>query len=432
MNLFSHTLANAFVASTWQTALLTVALGLALRLTPRASAATRYALWTAALAIFALLPFLPATQHATASAHSPALHLAPWWSTAIASLWIALSALRLVQFAVGAAHLRRIARSATPVADWPACTAAGTARTAVLCTSSDVARPSVLGFFSPRILIPTSLFARISRDELDQIVLHEMQHLRRRDDWVNLLQKLGLVFFPLNPALLWVERRLCLERELACDDGVLRVTNAPRAYASTLVNLAEQGLVRSRFSLALGAWERRSELATRVHAILRATTAGGRRPSAALATGLFAVLIGGAGVLSRAPQLVSFAEPVAATTAAVELPSAGYQPVRFDTAAEPHATVLKAVMPEPLAARKITARIRKNDFQPAGHAVHRIAARRSIPQPRLTLTSLDQTPDEQLPSAQPEPRVVFTVIQTTSFRSYAAVPTPGGWLIIQL
>ena len=49
-------------------------------------------------------------------------------------------------------------------------------------------------------------------------MLHEAGHLRRRDDWMNLLQKVGLVLLPLNPVLMWIERRLCLERELACDE----------------------------------------------------------------------------------------------------------------------------------------------------------------------------------------------------------------------
>ena len=84
-----------------------------------------------------------------------------------------------------------------------------------------------------------------------------MEHLRRRDDWINLVQKLGLVLFPLNPALLWIEQRLCKERELACDDHVIQSTRAPKSYASCLVHLAEQRILNSRASLALGAWERR-------------------------------------------------------------------------------------------------------------------------------------------------------------------------------
>ena len=88
-------------------------------------------------------------------------------------------------------------------------------RAAALCVSDEVDRPSVVGFFAPRILVPAALLERLSADELRQIVLHEMEHLRRGDDWTNLLQKLSLVVFPLNPALIWIERQLCVERELA-------------------------------------------------------------------------------------------------------------------------------------------------------------------------------------------------------------------------
>jgi len=137
-----------------------------------------------------------------------------------------------------------------------------------LCVSEEVDRPSVVGFFVPRILVPRTLLGRLAASELEQIVLHEMEHLRRGDDWTNLLQKLSLVVFPLNPALIWIERQLCLERELACDDRVLRATGARKAYAACLANLAEHSLVRRGVSLALGAWERRPELVRRVHRIL--------------------------------------------------------------------------------------------------------------------------------------------------------------------
>ena len=123
-----------------------------------------------------------------------------------------------------------------------------------ICTTTTLQRPSVIGFLKPRILIPDWLFARLTAGELEQIVLHEAEHLRRRDDWTNLLQKLCLVLFPLNPALVWIERRLCREREMACDEGVIKITHAPRAYASCLARLAERGLngARRRFRWARG------------------------------------------------------------------------------------------------------------------------------------------------------------------------------------
>ena len=176
--------------------------------------------------------------------------------------------MRGIQLIAGAIRLHDLATRATPIDAGPAIgellqikTAGSKAvRTAELCASTEVARPSVLGFFHPRILIPPALLERLTPEELQQVVLHEMEHLRRADDRTNLLQKLALVLFPLNPALLWVERRLCAERELACDDGVLSSSCGRKAYARCLTHLAEYSMLRRGLSLALGAWERQSEL----------------------------------------------------------------------------------------------------------------------------------------------------------------------------
>ncbi len=143
-------------------------------------------------------------------------------------------------------------------------------RHAELCVSDEVDRPTVIGFFAPKILIPTWLVEKLTAEELEQIVLHEAGHLSRADDWMNLLQKIALVVFPLNPALAWVERRLCFERELACDERVLEATGAPKAYAACLASLAEHRLGRRGLALALGALGRESELGQRVRRILSA------------------------------------------------------------------------------------------------------------------------------------------------------------------
>jgi hypothetical protein len=122
-----------------------------------------------------------------------------------------------VQLARSAAHLARISRNAVPVAtselsaETVALLAEG--RRPELCVSADVDRPSVAGFFRPRILLPEGLLERVTPLELEQILRHEREHLHRYDDWVNLAQKLALAVFPLNPALLVIERRLAAERE---------------------------------------------------------------------------------------------------------------------------------------------------------------------------------------------------------------------------
>ena len=259
-------------------------LEICVRVMPRISAAHRFLLWAAGFWCAAGLPLLlllhisagvagTAGVGAIASGNAigPVLQLDARWGLAIAGLWVVASAIRGVSLAVHSMRLRRLWKAARPVE------VSATLATALkdvrggrvtICTTEMLDRPSVIGFLAPRILIPAWLMARLTAGELEQIVLHEAEHLRRGDDWTNLVQKLALAAFPLNPALVWMEHRLCREREMACDEGVVRITNAPRAYAACLASLAERGLERRAEALSLGAWHRRSELVHRVHGIL--------------------------------------------------------------------------------------------------------------------------------------------------------------------
>ncbi len=207
-----------------------------------------------------------------------------------------------------------------------------------MCTTTRLQRPSVIGFLRPRILIPDWLLKSLTGGELEQIVLHETEHLRRGDDWTNLLQKLCLVLFPLNPALAWMERRLCREREMACDEGVVRSTHAPRAYAACLASLAERGLERRTEALSLGVWQRRPELADRVHSILRCKHRLSPLGARALLGVLSGCLLFGAVELARCPQMIAFVPtrslPLAGEVRGVPAGVArgAYTPVRFSGA----------------------------------------------------------------------------------------------------
>jgi hypothetical protein len=319
-------------------------------------------------------------------------------------------------------------------------------RGAQLCTSVDVDRPSVIGFFSPRILIPEVLFDRLTTAELEQIVLHEVGHLRRADDWINLLQKLSLVLVPLNPVLMWIERRLCFERELACDDDVLQLTKAPKAYATCLTNLAEHRLGRRATSLSLGAWERQSELARRVHRILRRGEGMSRMQARVVLGILVVVLLGGAAELSQCPQVVSFSsQPVPMAASVPGLPQAAYQSVVFHPASHSlrsdlgtgRETLLKASMPvdRPVdlhAGQRLKpshAVAPKRKFSSSTPALLRAKqghAKAQQGQRWVVLTSWSEEEIEQ-------PKMIFTVSGEQVFpSSYAAVPTEAGWLVIQL
>jgi Zn-dependent protease with chaperone function len=329
----SRTAGAMLVTAIWQGAVVAACLTICLKLTNRISAALRFVAWGAGFLAVVGLPFLPLLLHPGAGTPTPTIGLAeassaPWllldirWSILLTVVWTAASLYRLVDLAVHSVRLRRLWKSATPVTpneDFGPLLAMRTPlrgrRPVEICITDALDRPSVIGFLAPRILIPTWLFDRLTSGELEQIVLHETEHLRRGDDWTNLLQKLSLVVFPLNPVLLWIERQLCLEREMACDEAVIRVTQAPRAYAACLASLAERSVERRTEALSLGVWQRRPELVRRVHRILRRRNALGPLGARSVLTVMACGLVFGTVELSRCPQLIAFTETSAAETA---------------------------------------------------------------------------------------------------------------------
>ena len=340
----SQIAATALIASLWQGIVLTAIIWASLKLVPRTAAGIRFVIWAVVFVAISLLPVLaflpshdrtPGSQSATHSAIH-ALELDSRWALVIGFLWAAFAAANVAKLAVSALRLKSIWKRSTPInasLEVQSHLAKAGLRRATLCTSPDVDQPCVIGFLAPRILVPGWLLQKATSSELEPIVIHEVTHLRRLDDWTNLLQKVALVAFPLNPALLWIERRLCAERELACDESVVRATKAPRDYAACLANLAEQRMSRGSAALSLGAWERRSQLAGRIDSILRGGTNLSPLKARALMTALLVATVGGAIKLGGSAQLVSFAAPTKGQSAAQADPrtfsGAAYRNVAF-------------------------------------------------------------------------------------------------------
>jgi len=444
--------AAAFVSSLWQGVLLAAIVALGLRLMPKMSAAVRFVVWSAVFVVILLLPFVQmGGSHAGPASSGPILQVDVRWSYAIAAVWAGLSLLRGARLAISALRLRSLWKRSTPVSVRRVSggLSAGSAysllrsRPVQICTSTEIDRPSVIGFFAPRILIPAWLFEKLTPAELEQIVMHEFGHISRADDWINLFQKIGLVLSPLNPALMWIDRRLCFERELACDDGVLQSTHAPGAYATCLVSLAERAKDRRAVSLSLGAWERQSELSRRVQSILR----GGERMSplqARLAVGAIGVaLLGGAAGLSRCPHFVSF-NAAASPTAERPVPMLSpnmlapeYRPVVFHPGAAPHETLLKPTVPVGPAMKPVHATAHRKPAggrEPATSIKHTPAVRQvkqasNGMQRWVVLTSFHVTSGAEPANPILRPGVVLAV---DGEHAIAALPTGDGWLVIQL
>jgi beta-lactamase regulating signal transducer with metallopeptidase domain len=379
------------------------------------------------LVLLHVLPFLGDRWSTGKGLHPAPFLLDPRWGFAIACAWAMLSLWRGTQLILSAIRSHEIAARAIPIRADAALHAllqvrrgSGRGRGAELCASAEIERPSVFGFFHPRILLPSGLFEQLAASDLEQVVTHEIEHLRRGDNWTNLLQKAALVLIPLNPVLLWVEHRLCAEREHACDDRVLRSTGARKAYAICLTRLAEYSMIRRELLLALGAWERRSELVRRIHRILRSPdqAIAGKRMTLVTCSLMIAASVG-ALALARSPQLLSFAPRAQLTMQARFNTASGRQqaPVReFSGSPE----LVKAVMPQP----------RPQTAYGVGHR-RPVAGKRNVRRPQSLPSQTAWVVLTEWRESEPPPRVIIAVSQDRS-TSYAAVPLANGWLIVQI
>jgi len=114
-----------------------------------------------------------------------------------------------------------------------------------LLVLSGVTSPATFGWIRPTILLPEVCLQQDS-SELEDILRHELHHVRRLDFVWNAFAMLcrSLIFF--HPAAWYAIRKLHFDRELACDLAV--VTHSPQrraTYAESLVRFARLNLQSS-------------------------------------------------------------------------------------------------------------------------------------------------------------------------------------------
>jgi len=292
---------------------------LLLRLMRRQNSSTRFGVLFSTLAAVAALPII----HGAFSNGGPgstaqfAFQLPASWAIDIFLVWASIAAAGLAKIALGFLQLHNLRRSCAPLnagdlqLDLSRTLALGRfPRRVQICASDKVRVPAAIGFMKPAIVIPTWALKELTPAELNAVVLHELAHLRRWDDWTNLAQKIvsALLFF--HPAVWWIGRGLAREREMACDDFVLAATSDHRGYAQCLVSVAEKTFLRRSLALAQAMAERMQLTAQRVARILQGARSAEKpvttkvwKPGLALVTAVSAVCLV---CLVHEPNFVAF------------------------------------------------------------------------------------------------------------------------------
>jgi Zn-dependent protease with chaperone function len=410
--------------------------GILLRAIGRWNSSTRFALWFAALATVVALPvagsgFFNSGQYA---AHS-AMLLPGSWAAYFFFAWMVVAGVGLIKIGFGFWQLRGLRQRCTeldvesldPILR-NTLAEIGAGRQVSICKSDEVQVPTAIGFFKPAVVIPAWALEELTSIELNAVLLHEMAHLRRWDDWTNLAQKvLGAILF-FHPAIWWIGRGLAREREMACDDFVLAATADRRGYAQCLVSVAEKSFLRRSLALAQTMAGRVKLTAQRVTRILdprqskfeRVSTGKVWLPALGLVTVLLPVVLVS---LPHVPKLVAFesiASPSSAEFSANELSvhfnashfNAKMIPAKFNADAsninpQSKSAVLRSV--------ETTHNVKSVTKPPAVAAVPAKLAKPEAVTPYLLKAHVED------PSAPAAPKAVFVMMQTKQIDDYGRV-----------
>jgi len=315
----------------------------------RAAANMRSAVCWAALLLIIALPAFPAVS-ATAPAAGAFLPTpsdavvslpATWWTSTLVILagWMVWASIQLVRLGTAIvairrarAHSRRFpAHLESALSHWSRIRFEG--RRATLVLSNSVTSAAVLGWGAPMIAVAPWLVRTLNPDDLDRVLIHEWAHVQRRDDVVNVLQVVVRIVAGWHPALWSIDRRLSLEREIACDEVTVAITGSAKSYAECLLKLSTRRGTPPPMQTAPAVFAP-SGLRARVVKIVSPQPCIARRWSATLAAVTIVVLcmasvaVGGLTLV----EATAFAQPLASAQSLTRnLSSYSQVPVARDT-----------------------------------------------------------------------------------------------------
>lgn len=199
----------------------------------------------------------------------------PSWKAWLFSVW-GLTVLVLVTLlAWGARQAGRMVRGATLISGGrlfeavEACrTRLGIRRKLEVREADAGGVPMLIGIFRKTILLPAGIEQRLTAGELEAVLVHELQHVARRDTPARLAQAvLGVLYF-FHPLVWLANRRLSRLREDACDEATISALNGLRRDYGTAIFKVAESVASSTPHLALAVVESGQDLKRRILRIL--------------------------------------------------------------------------------------------------------------------------------------------------------------------
>lgn len=107
-------------------------------------------------------------------------------------------------------------------------------------TNNLISSPLLIGFFKPRIILPT---IELSEGDFKYTILHELTHYKRLDMFYKWLVQLTICLHWFNPFVHFMGKEINKACELSCDEAVMRRlhTTDYKSYGDTLLNTFGNG-----------------------------------------------------------------------------------------------------------------------------------------------------------------------------------------------
>ena len=129
--------------------------------------------------------------------------------------------------------------------------------------SQELTIPAAVGILRPAVVLPGE-WRTWDAAKLDNVLVHELSHVRRRDPAIQLLSAAHRAALWFSPASWWMHDQIVRRSEDASDDAVMAVTPDRASYAEVLLQFMQrprkrsytEGVTMARFGRAAGRIER--------------------------------------------------------------------------------------------------------------------------------------------------------------------------------
>ncbi len=185
----------------------------------------------------------PVAAPGIAVSASPA-HLYPIVWALIAGVWLLGCLVVMARWISGWRRAAEMAKGAKPVNEGCEFNAlrrveskTGIRKPIPLVLSACEVEPGIFGVIRPVLVWPNGLSERLDDAQIQAIMAHEMEHVRRRDNLTAAIHSLVEALLWFHPLVRWMGAKMNEERERACDEKVMEQNPQPEAYAESILKV---------------------------------------------------------------------------------------------------------------------------------------------------------------------------------------------------